>query len=1150
MSKALWIGENPWQSGDARVEGGYTELDGEVFYKISNCDGMRPFFMTIVSPADHWLFISSNGGLTAGRKSPESALFPYETDDKITENTKRTGSKSILKIERGDKRFLWEPFSDRHQGIYRTERHLYKNREGCTVVFEEINHDLEAVFRVAWSSSERLGFIRKATLQNRSDQPLKAEFVDGMQNILPHGVGSGLQTSRSNLADAYKKNELDQTTGLGMFTLSSMIIDRAEPSEALMCSVAWSAGIPYDHIFLSGLQLDAFRKDRPLKTETQVKAEKGAYFIHASVSIPSEQESHWYIVANVDQSMAKVTSLQRILGDVGPLPALLEQELEASKTSLREMLGSVDAMQLTNDPLSSGRHLSNVLFNIMRGGTFQDQYQIESEDLVEFVQCFNRQVFERHRSFFEALPAGLGYQQLQHAVKALDDRDLQRLCLEYLPLSFSRRHGDPSRPWNHFSIETKDTNGHTVKNYEGNWRDIFQNWEALAHSFPEYIEGMILRFVNASTIDGYNPYRVMRDGIDWEVNDPSDPWSYIGYWGDHQIIYLLKLLELSKSHHPDLLKDMLLEEVCVYANVPYKIRGYDAIIMDPRETIDYDHVLAAEIEKRVAQIGGDGKMSWDAQGRLMRANLLEKLLVTSLTKLYNFVPEGGIWLNTQRPEWNDANNALVGNGLSVVTLGYLRRFIVFFIDLMDELDGREVTLNKPVADLLDALYRAFKVRERLLDDGFSDEERKKLMDRFGIAGEHYRTSAYAGFLGRKQHVGISDVKSFYQLALRFVEHSLKANERQDGLYHSYNLLTLSEEQAEVGHLYEMLEGQVAILSANSLSPEESLQVLESLKASEMYRADQYSYMLYPDRELDSFLLKNNIPSASVSESSLLQRLLKDNDGSLVEQGESGTVHFNGRFHNAQDVASVLEALSHGPYAAEVQEEREFVLQLFEQMFNHQSFTGRSGTFFGYEGLGSIYWHMVSKLLLAIQETICCAVEDEANQQVVGGLIEHYYEIRAGIGLNKSPELYGAFPTDAYSHTPKNKGAQQPGMTGQVKEDIINRWAELGVRIQNGCIHFSPSFLRSDEFLEQEGTFEYFDLGGRWQEIALSPGQLTFTYCQVPIVYTVGDQSQVTIHTADKQVSAIQGSTLTQDVSRSIFQREGRVERLEVVVVLS
>ena len=59
--------------------------------------------------------------------------------------------------------------------------------------------------------------------------------------------------------------------------------------------------------------------------------------------------------------------------------------------------------------------------------------------------------------------------------------------------------------------------------------------------------------------------------------------------------------------------------------------------------------------------------------------MVEKLLVLLLAKLTNLVPEGGIWMNTQRPEWNDANNALVGKGLSVVTVAYLRRFVTFWL---------------------------------------------------------------------------------------------------------------------------------------------------------------------------------------------------------------------------------------------------------------------------------------------------------------------------------------------------------------------------------------------------------------------------------------------------------------------------------------
>ena len=46
---------------------------------------------------------------------------------------------------------------------------------------------------------------------------------------------------------------------------------------------------------------------------------------------------------------------------------------------------------------------------------------------------------------------------------------------------------------------------------------------------------MITAFLGAMTPDGYNPYRIGRDGIDWEVVDPDDPWSHIGYWGDHQV---------------------------------------------------------------------------------------------------------------------------------------------------------------------------------------------------------------------------------------------------------------------------------------------------------------------------------------------------------------------------------------------------------------------------------------------------------------------------------------------------------------------------------------------------------------------------------------------------------------------------------------
>ncbi len=57
------------------------------------------------------MFISSTGGLSAGRSSAESAIFPYYTDDRISENRDNTGPVAIFQVTRNGRTSLWEPFS-------------------------------------------------------------------------------------------------------------------------------------------------------------------------------------------------------------------------------------------------------------------------------------------------------------------------------------------------------------------------------------------------------------------------------------------------------------------------------------------------------------------------------------------------------------------------------------------------------------------------------------------------------------------------------------------------------------------------------------------------------------------------------------------------------------------------------------------------------------------------------------------------------------------------------------------------------------------------------------------------------------------------------------------------------------------------------
>ncbi|QJP34588.1 hypothetical protein F0365_09375 [Nonlabens sp. Ci31] len=1148
---SIYLGNQKAAFDQSKVKGELVDFENEKYYKISNHDAMRPFFMSIVSDSNHWMFVSSNGGLTAGRKNSDSALFPYYTDDKITESNDITGSKTIIRVHNGDRDLLWEPFSNRYSGIYKITRNLYKNAYGNKLVFEEINHDLNLTYRYHWNSSDSYGFVKKSELINQGSGSLKMTVLDGLQNMLPANVGEDLQKASSNLVDAYKRSELKQETGIGIIALSAVIVDKAEPSEALKANIAWSLGLDHPTYLLSSLQLENFRKGIAVKQETDIKAEKGAYFTVSEMQLNAGDNKVWYTLADVNQNIVTINDISNQIQTDAHLIEKIQKDIALGSQKLVGLIAASDGLQLTADPLTNNRHFANTMFNIMRGGIFDNNYVIEKQDFLEYLEAANIEVFESTQELLQDLPADFDLDNLNEIAYSHDNPHFKRLVIEYLPLKFSRRHGDPSRPWNKFSINTRsEIDGSKILDYEGNWRDIFQNWEALAHSYPEFIDGMIHKFLNATTFDGYNPYRVTKGGFDWEVIEEDDPWSYIGYWGDHQIIYLLKFLEFIQDYYPGKLDSFLNENLFVYANVPYKIKEYADILLDPKDTIDFDYRLQEVIEERREQLGADGSLLRDTSGAIYKVNLVEKLLATVLAKVSNLIPEAGIWLNTQRPEWNDANNALVGNGVSMVTLYYLRRFLNYFKGFIKEADFESSSISEDLKVFYTAVSITLKDHQGLLEGSLNDTQRRAVLDGVSQPASDYRKNIYDhNFSGKKQDISKDSLLEFIEVTLKYLDHSIDANKRKDGMYHAYNLMTLEDNgDVSISYLSEMLEGQVAALSSGYLTSVQALEVMNALKSSALFREDQYSYILYPNKNLPGFEEKNIIPNELVSKSELLQQLLKDDNQQVIVQDLTGAYHFNASFNNVNSLKKALKQLAKGNYSSLVSKEQRQLEKTFEVVFNHKAFTGRSGTFFGFEGLGSIYWHMVSKLLLAVQECCLKAVNDGESDALIGEMLDHYYEIQAGIGAHKSPELYGAVPTDPYSHTPATKGAQQPGMTGQVKEDILSRFGELGIVVSDGVLSFKPSLLRKQEFLAKNKEFNYIDVDRNKQAITVSAGSLAFTYCQVPVIYTKSNQESVQIAFKDGTEKTFGQLKLDKTTSEKLFQRTGEINHITVEVI--
>ena len=980
------------------VQGQFITINGERFYEIANYDAMQPFFISLASDTDLWMYLSSTGGLTCGRRSPGEALFPYYTDDKITESYEFTGPRTVMTVEsrKTKEKRLWRPFSQKQQPVYDVSRKIAKSLVGNQIVFCEENRTLGLRFSYIWAPAGKHGWVRRATLENLTNEPVDIELTDRLLNVLPAGVERKTQNEFSTLVDGYKKTEIIGC--LGLFRMEAILVDRAEPSESLTCNTVYCLGLP---------EADY--------SQTESKGVRGAFVAHSL--IPSFLHSlTWYNVLDVSQDAVAVHELLHFVKRPDAI-AQIEEAMAQSTETLRRIVAQNDGVQHTGDEANDARHFANVLFNTMRGGYYLN-YPPKSDT-------------------------------------------------EDLPLTFGRRHGDPSRPWNLFSIRVQDEEGKPVVAYQGNWRDIFQNWEALSYSYPLYINHIIAKFLNATTADGYNPYRISNEGIDYEVIEPENPWSNIGYWGDHQIIYLLKLLEISYKHQPERLHRLLNTRQYGFANVPYRLKSYAEIVADPKNSIRFDDEEHKRIQALIPQLGANAKMLLDEKQQLRLTTMADKLLITLLTKLSNFVPDAGIWMNTLRPEWNDANNALVGYGASMVTLCYMRRYVTFLQQLLTE----DIQVGVETAAFLNAITHALV---------HSVSQSFNYINEAGKAGEAYRTRVYTGLSGEQTTVALADVQHFLTAALNAIDASIRANKREDGLYEAYNLIQFTDHDIEISHLYQMLEGQVAVLTSGLLTGRESADLLDAMRASDLYREDQRSYMLYPNRRRATFMELNNVPAALVN-SPVVRKYI----GTILKQDCDGGIHFDAKDRNANELPDELKAL-------------------YESVFHHHAFTGRSGTFYKYEGLGCIYWHMVSKLLLAVGETI----ERDGNAR----LMKQYAEIREGIGAHKNPVEYGAFPFDPYSHTPSMAGAQQPGMTGQVKEDIISRWFELGVSVHDGQVSFRPTMLSEADFVQ---------------------GELRFSYCGTEIIYK-----------AERlEANGEKGLTLSREDSAHLFARDGVIKQI-------
>lgn len=123
------------------------------------------------------------------------------------------------------------------------------------------------------------------------------------------------------------------------------------------------------------------------------------------------------------------------------------------------------------------------------------------------------------------------------------------------------------------------------------------------------------------------------------------------------------------------------------------------------------------------------------------------------------------------------------------------------------------------------------------------------------------------------------------------------------------------------------------------------------------------------------------------------------------------------------------------------------------------------------------------------------------------------------------------------------------MTGQVKEEILSRFGELGVRVADGSVRFQPGLLRAREFVSEPRKFRYLDVDGDWQNLDMPARALAFTWCQVPIVYQLDDNAEpsISLIRADGAEQRQSSLVLSSASSQDLFQRSGRIRQLNITL---
>ncbi|MBR3645077.1 MAG: cellobiose phosphorylase [Lachnospiraceae bacterium] len=660
-----------------------------------------------------WTFYTNRGqGINSfGIGNKGNAIMEFNSANTAYENTAIKGFRTFLKID-GE---YYEPFFKYEKEATRSIR---MNKNSFKIVEVNEKYGIETTVNYFVLPNESIGaLVRQVSVKNIGNQAKNIEIIDGLPKIIPSGISNGEFKEMSFLfrSWSYIKNIENKVP---YYTLRASTKDSAEVSDV----------------------------------------EGGYYYL----TIKDGQLQD--VIYDVDTVYGYDLSLMKaVVFEEGSLDAVLAKEqcfankVPCGFTPFKTNLAAGETFSFDTfiGYAGSEEQINTKAKEFCAPGYVASKFE-EAENLVE---SFTKDV-KTHTA------AGIFDQYIEQCY--LDNflrggypyvlnKDGNKSIIHL----FSRKHGDPERDYNFFSIAAE-----YYSQGNGNFRDVSQNRRNDVFFNKEVGDFNVKTFFSLIQADGYNPLEVRpslfnviagkedevkayvadcingdaseiqkivagkftpgqisntiaRLGLNLKIDDDEFIENILnscdqnieagfgeGYWSDHWD-YNMDLVDNYLSIYPDKIEEFLFGDKTYkfYDSVAYVCPREEKYVINNKGAVR-QYGMEVEDEEKLARPGfNKWATNWlkTKDEKVYFTNLAVKMVILALSKFAQLDVDGmGVEMEGGKPGWNDAMNGLPGLfGSGTPETFELKRLVKFIVDNFAGNDA--VTMPAEIVDYLKAV---------------------------------------------------------------------------------------------------------------------------------------------------------------------------------------------------------------------------------------------------------------------------------------------------------------------------------------------------------------------------------------------------------------------------------------------------------------